>query len=150
MLVNSTTNQWANDVVNSNGGKHIVALPCSPPAGEYLVREFGPDSSQSNPGVKRPSSQVLSRLLFTWHPHTGMLSFTWVRHGPLVPLPPSAHRHPPKLASRSRLPLGLMPTHQRSLCQALKRLLTPVSLLITRNLIRLRLESPLLTNESHR
>ena len=39
MVVNPSSNEWATDVVNTQGGKHTVALPYSLPAGEYLVRE---------------------------------------------------------------------------------------------------------------
>ncbi|GLB34229.1 putative glycoside hydrolase family 61 [Lyophyllum shimeji] len=37
-LVNPSTQQWATDVVNANGGKHSVTIPASLPAGEYLLR----------------------------------------------------------------------------------------------------------------
>ena len=44
--VDPSASWWASDVVNKNGGMHNVTLPTSLPAGEYLVREFGSDSSQ--------------------------------------------------------------------------------------------------------
>jgi lytic cellulose monooxygenase (C1-hydroxylating) len=37
-LINAASQQWATDVVNSNGGKHSVTIPASLPAGEYLLR----------------------------------------------------------------------------------------------------------------
>ncbi|KAG7097499.1 hypothetical protein E1B28_004841 [Marasmius oreades] len=37
-LLNPSTQQWATDIVNANGGKHSVVIPSSLPAGEYLIR----------------------------------------------------------------------------------------------------------------
>ncbi|GJE84995.1 glycoside hydrolase family 61 protein [Phanerochaete sordida] len=37
-LVNPSSQQWATDVVNANGGKHSVTIPSSLPAGQYLLR----------------------------------------------------------------------------------------------------------------
>ncbi|KAF9480168.1 hypothetical protein BDN70DRAFT_905880 [Pholiota conissans] len=37
-LLNPSSQQWATDVVNSNGGKHSVVIPKSLPAGQYLLR----------------------------------------------------------------------------------------------------------------
>lgn len=37
-LLDPSSQQWATDVVNTNGGKHSVTIPASLPAGEYLVR----------------------------------------------------------------------------------------------------------------
>ncbi|KAI0347094.1 hypothetical protein BDW22DRAFT_1351446 [Trametopsis cervina] len=37
-LLNAQSQQWATDVVNSNGGKHSVTIPASLPAGQYLLR----------------------------------------------------------------------------------------------------------------
>ncbi|TFK96548.1 glycoside hydrolase [Pterulicium gracile] len=37
-ITNASSQQWASDVVNANGGKHSVRLPTSLPAGEYLLR----------------------------------------------------------------------------------------------------------------
>lgn len=37
-LLNPSSQQWATDVVNANGGKHSVKIPASLPAGEYLLR----------------------------------------------------------------------------------------------------------------
>ncbi|KAF9448965.1 lytic polysaccharide monooxygenase [Macrolepiota fuliginosa MF-IS2] len=37
-LLNPSTQQWATDVVNTNGGKHSFTFPTSLPAGEYLIR----------------------------------------------------------------------------------------------------------------
>nr|CDJ79823.1 lytic polysaccharide monooxygenase precursor [Leucoagaricus gongylophorus] len=37
-LLNASTQEWATDVVNSNGGKHSVQIPSSLPAGQYLLR----------------------------------------------------------------------------------------------------------------
>ncbi|KAF9000239.1 glycoside hydrolase [Cyathus striatus] len=37
-LLNPSSQQWATDIVNSNGGKHSFKLPASLPAGEYLIR----------------------------------------------------------------------------------------------------------------
>lgn len=37
-LLNASSQQWATDIVNSNGGKHSVKLPASLPAGEYILR----------------------------------------------------------------------------------------------------------------
>lgn len=37
-LVNPSTQEWATDVVNANGGKHSVIIPKSLPTGNYLFR----------------------------------------------------------------------------------------------------------------
>ncbi|TFK62111.1 hypothetical protein BDN72DRAFT_777494 [Pluteus cervinus] len=37
-LLNPSSQQWATDVINSNGGKHSLTIPASLPAGEYLLR----------------------------------------------------------------------------------------------------------------
>jgi len=37
-LVNPSTQQWASDVVNANGGKHSVKIPSTLPAGDYILR----------------------------------------------------------------------------------------------------------------
>ena len=37
-LVDASSQEWATDVVNANGGKHSVTIPASLPAGDYLLR----------------------------------------------------------------------------------------------------------------
>jgi cellulase len=37
-LLTPSSQQWATDVINANGGKHSVKIPASLPAGEYLLR----------------------------------------------------------------------------------------------------------------
>ncbi|KAI0711076.1 glycosyl hydrolase family 61-domain-containing protein [Cerioporus squamosus] len=53
-LLNAQSQQWATDVVNSNGGKHSVVLPSSLPAGEYLLRAeiIALHVAQSYPGAQ--------------------------------------------------------------------------------------------------
>ncbi|GLB34228.1 putative glycoside hydrolase family 61 [Lyophyllum shimeji] len=53
-LVNPSTQQWATDVVNANGGKHSVTIPASLPAGEYLIRGeiIALHVAQSYPGAQ--------------------------------------------------------------------------------------------------
>ncbi|KAG5651032.1 hypothetical protein H0H81_010160 [Sphagnurus paluster] len=53
-LLNSSTQQWATDVVNTNSGKHAVKIPASLPAGEYLLRAeiIALHVAQSYPGAQ--------------------------------------------------------------------------------------------------
>ncbi|KDQ15459.1 glycoside hydrolase family 61 protein [Botryobasidium botryosum FD-172 SS1] len=53
-LLNPSSQQWATDVVNSNGGKHSFTLPASIPAGEYLIRGeiIALHVSQTYPGAQ--------------------------------------------------------------------------------------------------
>ncbi|KAI0723130.1 glycoside hydrolase [Earliella scabrosa] len=53
-LLNAQSQQWATDVVNSNGGRHSVTIPASLPAGEYLLRAeiIALHVAQSYPGAQ--------------------------------------------------------------------------------------------------
>ncbi|EIN11130.1 hypothetical protein PUNSTDRAFT_154782 [Punctularia strigosozonata HHB-11173 SS5] len=53
-LLDASTQQWATDVVNANGGKHSVVIPASLPAGEYLLRAeiIALHVAQSYPGAQ--------------------------------------------------------------------------------------------------
>ncbi|TFY67897.1 hypothetical protein EVG20_g3759 [Dentipellis fragilis] len=53
-LLNPSSQQWATDVVNTNGGKHSVVIPASLPAGEYLLRAeiIALHVAQSYPGAQ--------------------------------------------------------------------------------------------------
>ncbi|KAJ3476146.1 hypothetical protein NLI96_g11364 [Meripilus lineatus] len=53
-LINPTSQQWATDIVNANGGKHSVVIPSSLPAGQYLLRAeiIALHVAQSYPGAQ--------------------------------------------------------------------------------------------------
>ncbi|CAL1701036.1 unnamed protein product [Somion occarium] len=53
-LVDPSSQEWATDVVNTNGGKHSVTLPASLPAGQYLLRAeiIALHVAQSYPGAQ--------------------------------------------------------------------------------------------------